>query len=247
MTAVPGTTRDAIDTPLTRDGRAYLLVDTAGVRRRPKVQAHLERASVVRALRALERAEVGLLVIDAVEGMTEQDARIAGYAWERGRALLLAVNKWDAVPAERRDRTAVARDIDRRYPSLAVVPKLFLSALTGRGAHRVWGAIDAVVSCHRAQLPTGQLNRVVGRAVEQQQPPMVKGKRARFLYATQTATAPVTVTIFTGAPDRVTAAYERYLTNQIRAAFELQGTPLRLRFRARERRDAPSRGRRPRR
>jgi GTP-binding protein len=244
VTAVPGTTRDAIDTPLARDGRAYLLVDTAGVRRRPKVQAHLERASVVRALRALERAEVGLLVIDAVEGMTEQDARIAGYAWERGRALLLAVNKWDAVPPERRDRRARAREIDRRYPSLSVVPKLFLSALTGRGVQSVWEAIDAVVSRHRAHLPTAQLNQVVGRAVEQHAPPIVKGKRARFFYATQTAKAPVTVTIFAGAPDRVPAAYERYLANKIRSAFDLQGAPLRLRFRARERRSRQRRARR---
>src|SRR5262245_5422869 len=129
VSAAPGTTRDALDTPVTHGGREFVLVDTAGVRRRPRVQQHIERASVVRALRALERAEVALLVTDAVEGMTEQDARIAGYAWERGRALVLLVNKWDAVA--KRDARAVAQHIDRRYPSLAVVPKLFVSALTG--------------------------------------------------------------------------------------------------------------------
>jgi GTP-binding protein len=122
VSATPGTTRDALDTPITHDAREYLLVDTAGVRRRPRVQQHIERASVVRALRALERAEVALLVIDAVEGMTEQDARVAGYAWERGRALVLLVNKWDAVA--KRDARTFARHIDERYPSLAVVPKL---------------------------------------------------------------------------------------------------------------------------
>ncbi len=235
VTAVPGTTRDALDTPVRRAAREYTLVDTAGVRRRPKVRAHVERASVVRALRALERAEIGLLVIDAVEGMTEQDARIAGYAWERGRGLILVVNKWDAVPRERRKRQEVTAGIDHRYPSLAVVPKLFVSALTGSGVDQIWDAIDAVAAAHRTQLPTGPLNRVLAEAVRRQAPAMVRGKRPRFLYATQTATAPPTVAIFTSAPEHVEPAYERYLVNQIRAAFGLAGTPLRLRFRARQR------------
>ena len=143
--------------------RDYLLVDTAGVRRRSKVDQHIERASVVRALRALERAEVALLVIDAVEGMTEQDARVAGYAWERGRALVLLVNKWDAVPAAPKAAATVAAEIDRRYPSLAVVPKLFISARSGRGVERIWGAIDAVVAAHRSRLPTAKVNTVFGR------------------------------------------------------------------------------------
>ena len=227
----PGTTRDALDTPLTHAGREYLLVDTAGVRRRSKVQQHLERASVVRALRALDRAEIGVLVVDAVEGFAEQDARIAGYAWERGRALVLVVNKWDAAPA--RDQRAVAQGIDRRYPSLAVVPKLFVSALTGRGVARIWAAINAAAAQHRVRLPTAKLNQVVGRAVRAQEPPIVKGARPRIFYATQTAYAPPTVTVFCSHPQRVAPAYERYLTNQLRAAFGLEGTPLRLRFRAR--------------
>jgi GTP-binding protein len=237
VSAVPGTTRDALDTPVTHAGREYLLVDTAGVRRRARVQAHVERASVVRALRALERAEVALLVIDAVEGMTEQDARVAGYAWERGRAVILVVNKWDAVASEGRDAKALRARIDHRYPSLAVVPKLFLSARTGRGVQQVWGAIDAVAEQYRRRLPTPKLNQILGRAVAQQPPPMVQGVRPRFFYATQTATAPPTVVIFSSAPQRVAPAYERYLQNQYRAAFGLSGTPLRLRFKARPRRD----------
>jgi GTP-binding protein len=234
--ALPGTTRDAIDTPITHAGRDYLLVDTAGVRRRPRVQAHVERASVVRALRALERAEVALLVIDAVEGMTEQDARVAGYAWERGRALVVVVNKWDAVPAASRGAKAVAAGIDHRFPSLAVVPKLFLSARTGRGVGRVWEAIDTVAAEHGRRLPTPKINQVLTRAVGQQAPPTVQGVRPRFFYATQIATAPPNVAIFCSAPQRVAPAYERYLQNQLRAAFGLQGTPLRLRFKARPRR-----------
>jgi GTP-binding protein len=236
VSSTPGTTRDALDTPITRAGRDYLLVDTAGVRRRPRVQQHLERASVVRALRALERAEVALLVIDAVEGMTEQDARVAGYAWERGRALVLLVNKWDAVPNGVSDRRAFASRIDRRYPSLAVVPKLFVSAVRGRGMGRIWETIDTVAARHRVRLPTAKINQAIGRAVTAQAPPIVGGGRARVFYATQTAYAPPTITIFVSDPRRIAPVYERYLTNQLRDAFELEGTPLRLRFRARERR-----------
>jgi GTP-binding protein len=236
VSAVPGTTRDALDTPLRRGARDYLLVDTAGVRRRGRVAEHIERASVVRALRALERAEVALLVVDAVEGMTEQDARVAGYAWERGRALLLLVNKWDAVDPPARDAAAVARRIDERYPSLAVVPKLFISARTGKNVERIWGAIERVVAAHRSRLPTAKVNSVFARATRAQQPPMVAGVRPRLFYATQTATAPPTVTVFCSHPQRVAASYERYLLNQLRAAFPLEGTPLRVRFRARPRR-----------
>lgn len=235
VTDIPGTTRDAIDTPLTRGEKDYLLVDTAGVRRRSKVQVHLERASVVRALRALERAEVALLVIDAVEGMTEQDARIGNYAWERGRALILVTNKWDALQREQRDRKHFGEEIDRRFPSFALVPKLFLSAKTGEGVARIWPLIDRVAANHGAHIPTGRLNQVLTRASEQQAPAIVRGKRPRLFYATQVATAPVTIVVFTSGPSVIAATYERYLTNQIRAVFRLDGVPIRLRFRARER------------
>ena len=237
VSAVPGTTRDALDTPLRRGDRDYLLVDTAGVRRRSKVDEHIERASVVRALRALERAEVALLLIDAVEGMTEQDARVAGYAWERGRALILLVNKWDAVPATPKASITLADEIDRRYRSLDVVPKLFISARSGRNVERIWGAIDKVVAAHRSRLPTGKVNSVFERARRAQEPPMVNGVRPRLYYATQTATAPPTITVFCSHPQRITVSYERYVINKLRAEFDLEGTPLRVRFKARPRRD----------
>jgi len=237
VSATPGTTRDALDTPIIHGGRAYLLVDTAGVRRRPRVQQHIERASVVRALRALERAEIGLLLIDAVEGMTEQDARVAGYAWERGRALILLVNKWDAVPATPKASITLADEIDRRYRSLDVVPKLFISARSGRNVERIWGAIDKVVAAHRSRLPTGKVNSVFERARRAQEPPMVNGVRPRLYYATQTATAPPTITVFCSHPQRITVSYERYIINKLRAEFDLEGTPMRVRFKARPRRD----------
>lgn len=236
VSAIPGTTRDSLDTPVRHGQREYLLVDTAGVRRRARVQQQLERASVVRALRALERAEIGLLVVDAVEGMAEQDARIAGYAWERGRALVLVMNKWDAVPPAARDAKAVRAAIEHRFPSLVGVPVVCTSALSGRGVARIWPAVDAAAERYRVRIATAKLNQVIGRAVAAQAPPMVRGVRPRFFYATQTAYAPPTITVFCSHPQRIAPAYERYLFNQVRAAFDLDGIPLRLRFRARERR-----------
>jgi GTPase len=233
--AAPGTTRDAVDTPFRHADRSYVLVDTAGIRRRPRVQEHIERASAVRALRALERAEVALLVIDAIEGMVDQDARIAGYAWERGRALLLVVNKWDAVPRERRDRTLVRAGIQEQYATLANVPCVFVSALAGQGVQTVFPALERLVAAHRTQIRTVELNEVLNRATRAQAPPSVHGKRPRFYYATQTGCAPPAITIFTSAPQYVQTAYERYLANEFRKAFDLYGTPLHLYFRARPR------------
>jgi len=233
--ATPGTTRDAVDTPFQYGDQGYVLVDTAGIRRRPRVHQHLERASVVRALRALERAEVALLLIDATEGMTDQDARIAGYAWERGRALLLVINKWDAVARERRDRTTFQTRIAEQYATLAEVPCVFVSALTGQGVQTIFPALQRLVAAHRAQMRTVELNDVLGAATHAQAPASVHGKRPRFFYATQTGSAPPVITIFTSAPDCVQTAYERYLANQFREAFHLYGTPLRLRFRPRPR------------
>jgi GTPase len=233
VTSEPGTTRDAVDTLLVRNDREYLLVDTAGVRRRPQVHEYVERASVVRALRALEHSEVGLLVVDAVEGVTEQDARIGSYAWQRGRALGLLVNKWDAVPAAQRNASRVVRSIEERFPTFRAIPKLFLSALTGEGVGRVWKLIDDLAAAHRLRMPTPILNRVIQDATQRQQPALIKGRRPRFLYATQTAVSPPTITVFTGAPEHVQPVYERYLVNQLRTAFPLDGTPVRLVFRAR--------------
>jgi GTP-binding protein len=231
--ATPGTTRDALDTPFQRGDQQYVLVDTAGIRRRPRVHEQLERASAVRALRALERAEVAILVIDATEGMTDQDARIAGYAWERGRALLFAINKWDAVPREQRDRKRFLEDQRARYVTLADVPAVFLSARTGSHVSDLFPALEQLVAAHRQEICTVHLNEVLGAATQAQAPPSTHGKRPRFFYATQTGTAPPNITIFTSAPALVVTAYERYLANTFRSAFGLYGTPLRLRFRPR--------------
>ncbi|MBI4518486.1 MAG: ribosome biogenesis GTPase Der [Deltaproteobacteria bacterium] len=233
VSPIPGTTRDAIDSLATFNARNYLLIDTAGIRRRPKVHEGLERASVARALRALDRAEIALLVIDGSEPLAEQDARIAGYAWERGRALLFVVNKWDARPKGEREERRFQEALAWKYPTLAEVPMVFVSALSGRGVDRVVPAVEALAAAHRAQLPTPRVNQVLQAATQAQAPPSVQGKRPVFYYATQTGSAPPVLTIFTSAPRLVQPVYERFLRNQFAAAFELHGTPLQLRFRPR--------------
>jgi GTP-binding protein len=149
----------------------------------------------------------------------------------------LVTNKWDALQREQKDRKRFGEEIDRRFPTLALVPKLFLSAKSGEGVARIWSLIDRVAANHGAHVPTGRLNQVLTRAVEQQAPAIVRGKRPRLFYATQVATAPVTIIVFSSGPSVIAATYERYLVNQIRAAFRLDGVPIRLRFRARERND----------
>lgn len=228
--ATPGTTRDALDTPFRHGDQDYVLIDTAGIRRRPRVHEVVERASAVRALRALERAEAALVVLDGTAGITEQDARIAGYAWERGRAALLVINKWDAVPREQRDRGTFARGIRDRYPTLAALPTVFVSAKTGAHLDELFPALERLVAAHRQRLRTVELNRVLEAAARQVAPPSVRGRRPRFYYATQTHSAPPAITVFTSNPALVQPVYERYLLNTFRAAFGLDGVPLRMRF-----------------
>ncbi|HUI27381.1 MAG TPA: ribosome biogenesis GTPase Der [Candidatus Kryptonia bacterium] len=235
VSSIPGTTRDAVDSLATFKGRPYLLIDTAGIRRRPKVHEPIERASAARALRALDRAEIALVVLDGTVELAEQDARIAGYAWERGRALLLVVNKWDAIPRSQRDERKFHETLAWRYPTLADVPLVFVSALTGLGIDGIIPAVEKIAAAHRAQLPTPRVNQVLKEAVAAQAPPSVHGKRPVFYYATQTGSAPPALTIFTSAPELIHPAFERYLHNQFSGAFELRGTPLRLHFRSRPR------------
>ncbi len=228
--ATPGTTRDTLDTPFRHGERQYVLVDTAGIRRRPRVHEQIERASVARALRAVERAEIALLVLDGTQEVADQDVRIAGQVWERGRGLLFVVNKWDAVPRAERKQARALTTIRERYVTLAEVPAVCLSARTGEGVDALFPALEQLVAAHRRQMRTVHLNEVLKQATEAQAPPSVQGKRPRFLYATQTGTAPPVITIFCHAPELVQVSYERYLANAFRQAFELYGTPLRLQF-----------------
>jgi GTPase len=236
VSAVPGTTRDVIDTRLAWNGLDLRLVDTAGIRRRGRVAGGpaAERYSTLRALKAVARADVAVLVIDAQDGLTAQDAHVAGYVVDAGKGLVLAVNKWDLV-ADKTDRTfdEYARKIRAQAPFLDFAPIVSISALTGqRVGHVLELAVDVAGACRR-RVPTAELNRVLAESAFRQEPPAVKGRRPRFFYATQAAVAPPTFVVFARDAASVHFSYRRYLENQLRAAFGFDGSPIHLVFRER--------------
>lgn len=231
--STPGTTRDAVDSLIEWDGQKILLVDTAGARRKTRIHERIEQASVLIALKALERAEIGLLVIDAVEGITDQEVRLARYAWDRGRALVLVVNKWDAVPAEKKNQTRYVENLHYMAPITTSLPVVFLSALTGSRLSKLLPVVMQVAKAHALQIPTTQLNRSFQDWTRRTPPPSFKGKQPKIFYVTQVATKPPQFVLFTGVPEGITSAYERYLENQLRANYDLLGTPVKLFLRAR--------------
>jgi GTP-binding protein len=245
-----GTTRDAIDTPIVIDGRPYVLIDTAGIRRRGRIHEPLERHGAVRALGTLARTDLALIVLDAVEGMTDQDARLVGRAWEAGRGVVLLANKWDAVPHARRNSRRFRDTLVAAHPAFAPLPLLCVSARTGEGLADLFPAVRKVERSYTAALATPALNRVLEAAVSAHPPPAAQGRAVRLLYATQTADRPPTVTIFASAPRDVPDAYVRYLRARFTQAFELTGVPLRIHLRARRSaanpRRPPAKGRPPR-
>ena len=228
-----GTTRDAVDTPVVVDGVPYVLIDTAGIRKRGKIDDALERHGAVRALGQLARTDLVLLVLDAADGMTDQDARIAGRAWEAGRGIVLLANKWDTLPRERQTPEAFRQKLAHDRPAFADLPLLCVSAETGQGLDGLFARIAKVARGYTATLPTPGLNRALRDAVDANPPPGPGGRAIRLLYAAQTGERPPEVTVFASAPTRVPPAYARYLTNRLTQAFGLAGVPLRLRFRAR--------------
>jgi GTP-binding protein len=234
---VPGTTRDAIDTTLTWQGRELRLVDTAGLRRRGKVASGpaAERYSAVRALKAIGRADVCVLVLDAQDGLTAQDAHVAGYVVEEGVGLVLAVNKWDLVEKDDKTFDQAVERIRREAPFLHFAPILSISALTGQRVGRVLDEAIAIAAERRRRIPTAQLNKVLSEAVARHQPSAVKGRRPRFYYATQAAIEPPTFVLFASDAASVHFSYQRFLENRIRDAFRFEGAPLRLVFRERSR------------
>jgi GTP-binding protein len=236
VSEVPGTTRDAIDTPLAWGRSQIVLIDTAGVRRRGKVAGgpDAERFSTLRALRAISRADVAILVIDAVEGLTAQDAHIAGYVVEEGKGLLVVVNKWDLL-AEKTDRTfdQYVEWIRRDAPFLDFAPVISISAKTGQRVDRVLETAIDIWGERRKRVPTGELNRLVMDAADRVAAPAVKGRRPKLFYATQVAVAPPTFVFFAREAGAVHFSYRRYLENRLREAFGFDGTPIRLVFRER--------------
>lgn len=247
---IPGTTRDAIDTRMEWQGSSVVLVDTAGMRKRGKVAsgAAAERFSAVRALRAIGRADVCILVLDAVDGLTAQDAHVAGYVVDEGVGLVMAVNKWDLVEKDERTYEEYVKRIRREAPFLHFAPVVAVSALTGQRVGRVLDAALDIAALRRRRVPTAALNRVLSEAALRQPAPAVKGRRPRFYYATQAAVEPPTFVIFAAAADAFHFSYKRYLENRLREAFGFGGTPLRLVFRERSRIELePRRSRSPRR
>ena len=226
---VAGTTRDAIDTLVEHDGTRYRIVDTAGMRRKSQIDQDVEYYGFVRSLRAIERAQVVLLLVDATLGLTDQDQRVARMAAERGCAMVILVNKWDLVTgAERRDE--ILEFIDDRMEFVGYAPVIPISALTGRSVHRVWGAIDDAFAGYSRRIPTAQLNKLVTELRDFGHVVSKGSKRLRINYVTQTATCPPVFTFFANFPEIVDDNYKRYLENRLRATFALEGTPVRLKF-----------------
>ena len=234
---IPGTTRDAIDTVITRGEKEYVFIDTAGLRRKSKIKEDLERYSIVRAVTAVEKADVVILVISAEEGITEQDAKIAGIAHERGKGIIITVNKWDAI--EKDDKT-IYRFTDKIRQVLSFMPYarlLFVSAKTGQRLEKLFDLIDVVVENHSRRIQTGVLNEIITEATALNQPPSDKGKRLKIFYVTQVAVKPPTFVLFVNDKELMHFSYLRYLENKIREAFGFEGTPLRFFVRERKEKD----------
>jgi GTP-binding protein len=230
---VPGTTRDAVDICFQRRETAYRIVDTAGIRRKGRVTEKLEKFSVLKALRSLERCDVALIVLDASEGVTEQDISVAGYAFERGCGCVFVANKWDLLPKGAPAVRAVTEQLREAAKFLSFAPIVTVSAHTGQRVERIFPPVQTVYRQYNTRMGTGQLNRIVEKAVQTNVPPMFRGRRLKFYYATQVSSRPPTFVLFVNYPDAVHFSYRRYLLNQIREAAGLTQTPLRLLFRPR--------------
>jgi GTP-binding protein len=231
---VAGTTRDAIDTPFEVGEDKYVFIDTAGMRKKKKIFENIERYSVVRALTAIERADVCLLVIDAEEGVTEQDTKIAGYINEQGKAVIIVVNKWDLIEKDEKTMNRFIEDIRRELPFMAYAPTIFISALTGQRVIKVLELIKYVSNQHAMRISTGMVNDVINEAVLMNQPPFSGGRRLKILYATQVAVKPPSFALFVNDPEIMHFSYERYLENQLRKSFGFEGTPIKFLVRKRE-------------
>lgn len=231
---IAGTTRDAVDTEIVRNGREYVFIDTAGLRRKSKIKEDIERYSIIRTVSAVERCNVAVLVIDATEGITDQDAKIAGIAHDRGKGMIIAVNKWDAI--EKNDKTIYkfTEEIRNKLSYMPYAELLFISAQTGQRLPKLFETIDAVIENHSLRIATGVLNEIMSEAVAMQQPPSDKGKRLKLYYITQVSVEPPTFVIFVNDKELMHFSYTRYIENKIRESFGFRGTPLKFIIRERK-------------
>ena len=234
---IAGTTRDAVDTEIKYNGKEYVFIDTAGLRRKNKIKEELEKFMIVRTVSAVERADVVVLVIDAKEGVVEQDAKIAGIAHDRGKAVIIVVNKWDAVEKNDKTMNEMTKKIRDTLSYMPYAEMLFVSALIGQRLPKLFETIDMVSENHALRVSTGVLNEIMAEAVAMQQPPSDKGKRLRLYYITQVSVKPPTFVIFVNDKELMHFSYTRYIENQIRETFGFKGTPLKFIIRERKEKD----------
>lgn len=233
VSAMAGTTRDAIDTVISHNKKEYVFIDTAGIRRKNKIKEDLERYSIIRAVTAVERADITVLVIDACEGVSEQDAKIAGIAHERGKGIIVAVNKWDLISKDNSTMNKYLDDIKRVLSFISYAEYIFISALTNQRLYKLFDLIDMVIENHALRIQTGVLNEIITEATVLQQPPSDKGKRLKIFYTTQAAVKPPTFVVFVNNKELMHFSYVRYLENKIREAFGFRGVPLKFIIRER--------------
>ena len=231
--STPGTTRDALDSPFKLEGEPCLLVDTAGIRRKARINDRLERFSVSHSLRSVDRGDLVIHILDGVEGVTDQDAQILSYAWQRGKALLLAVNKWDVVSKNGADVESYREEVYHQLSFLDFVPVTFISASTGYGVRRMLETAGRVLRAYGKKVSTSAMNQALQRIVRAHAAPLSQGKPVKFYYGTQTGTRPPTFTLFVNTPQAVTESYQRYLIHQLREHLALEHVPIRLVLRAR--------------
>jgi GTP-binding protein len=231
--AAPGTTRDAIDSLVRQAGRSYLFVDTAGIRRRGRIERGVERYSISRALSAIERSDIVVVLMDAVEGIVEQDTKIVGRVLEAQKGCILVVNKCDLVEKDPEARPKIAGGLQRKLSFIQYAPVVFISALKGFQPKKVFKLIDEVMAAYTRRIPTGELNRAFEKALAEKPPPSSKGKLTKLFYITQAGVKPPTFVIFANRPEQVKAPYRRYLENFLRGRFNFAGVPLNIQFRPR--------------
>jgi GTP-binding protein len=226
----PGTTRDAVDTPFFYGGKEYLLIDTAGIRRKAKVKEKIDTFSMIKAIKSLDRCHIATILIDASQGVSEQDARISGYAFERGKGVVLAVNKWDLVKGDNRKQKILNDSMERHLKFISFAPRVNLSALTGERVMKLFKKTDVLYEQFSRAISTASVNRALQEIVKKHPPSRIGRTRLKFFYATQTRTKPPTFVLFANRPDNIHFSYKRFLTNQLRSYLGLELTPIRLKF-----------------
>ena len=233
VSELPGTTRDTVDTLFRYGDREYLLIDTAGIRRKSRVKKKIDRFSMIKAIKSLDRCHVAVILLDAAEGVSDQDARICGYAIEKGRGIVLVVNKWDLIKEDGRKRDLLDNAVERRLKFVSFAPRINVSALTGERVMKMFGKIDTVYDHFSNRIGTGVVNRAIQKIIEKHPPPRGGGGRLKFFYATQSRTRPPTFVVFVNRPEMLHFSYERFMINQLREHLDLSCTPIQIDFKKR--------------